>query len=874
MATTTTLRPSGSFAPGGWTVTGAASIIAATNDDSDSSYVTSSGYGAPTQVSFNLGTFSIPAGSYIYSVTPRIRVRRPTGTSGKVYVSASVKGTNRLTGGYLASISRPGSGGSPPVLTSWPLRVVEQFIAVPLNSGATAFTTYTGPTVYPNQIGPSPVFFVTAYFDLGMRTGSIVEVYLDVVTRTLGTVTITAPVTSPDIADTSRPVIASSVSDPEGDGPGMFRVLYESSVYSAPGFDPWQFRYTAGVPGWQTETGADGNYGTGDGTSPSYTGTTDLVNGATYRVYAWPKYGGGLVAPVTQQFKITLVAPVAPSITAAWDPTVAGVRVNVTGHVNMLTAQQGGLESAGTTGFTVGSNCTLARTTSQFKSGAASLQITATAAASFSIAVTPTATVTDFTPVTGGTFYTFTFAARAAVTARTVTPEIAWYDSTLALISTTTAVGITDASGSWTVGYMTATAPPTAVYAAPIITWNTAAAAEVHYLDELAFYPGTVASSVNLLADDYASFEAGVTVWNAGFSSSTITVSSTRAQHGTKSVLATWGGGTGGNLAVANVAGLTIGQTYTLSLYVWIVSGAAVTIGAPFGGPTFVGTPAGTVASTSTTGAWVRLGYTFTATATSHVLGINAGAGNLTGQSCHVDSVQLETGTTATAFGIASAAYSLGGVTNLDVLLQRSTDAGATWTQVRRPAAAAVSVYGGVPIGTQAQAYEVLDSEAPRGQAVLYRAVNRGTYAGQTLSSLYSANVSVTTVNDGTWWLKVVADQSLYVGGAGGVRVSKGSLRYTVTEDVGVFRPLGKREATVVAGDLGGEDGELTLESVGDAEWATLQRILKAQTPLLLQDPNGTQKYVRWDGDREWTRFAGAAYRRTVPASYVEVGAP
>ena len=47
----------------------------------------------------------------------------------------------------------------------------------------------------------------------------------------------------------------------------------------------------------------------------------------------------------------------------------------------------------------------------------------------------------------------------------------------------------------------------------------------------------------------------------------------------------------------------------------------------------------------------------------------------------------------------------------------------------------------------------------------------------------------------------------------------------------------------------------------------------QAQTPLLLQDPNGTQKYVRWDGDREWTRFAGAAYRRTVPASYVEIGA-
>lgn len=873
MATTTTLRPLTSVAPAGWTVTGAATVHAATNDNSDASYVTSSGYGAPTAITFNLDAFAIPAGSYVYSVTPRIRVRRPTGTSGKVYVSASAKGTNRLTGGYLASISRPGSAGAPPTLTSWPLLLVEQFIPVPLNSGAAAFTTYTGPTVYPNQIGPSPVFTMTAYLDLGMRTGSLVEVYLDVVTRTLGTVTVSTP-TSP-VTDTSRPVITSTVTDPEGDGPGMFRVLYESSVYSAPGFDPWLSRSVNAVAGWQTETGADGNYGNGDGTNPSYAGTTDLTNGSTYRVYAWPKYGGGLVAAVTQQFTINLVTPIAPSITAAWDPTVAGVRVNVVGHTNLLTTQQAGVEALGTTGFTVGTNCTLARTTGQFKSGVASLQVTATAAAGFSLAVTPTATVTDFTPVLGGTAYTFTFAARTAATARTVTPGIAWYDSSLALLSTTNGVGVTDSSAGWTVASMVATAPPTAVYAAPIVSWNTAAAAEVHYLDELSFYPGTAASSVNLLSDDYATFESGVTSLNAVFSSATITVSSVRAQHGTKSVLATWGAGTGGNLCGANFTGLTIGQTYTLSLYVWIVSGGTITLGSLLGtAPTFVGTPAGTVASTATTGAWVRLGYTFTATATTHNLGINAGAGNLTGQSAHVDSVQLETGATATAFGIASAAYSLGGVTSLDVLLQRSTDAGATWTQVRRPSTATVSAYGGVSIPSTTQAYTVLDSEAPRGTAVLYRAVSRGTYAGQTLTSAYSANTSVTTVNDGTWWLKLVADQSLYAGGAGGVKVSKGSLRFKVTEDLGVFRPLGKSTATVVAGDLGGEDGELTLEAVGDVEWATLVRLVKAQTPLLLQDPNGTQKYVRWDSDREWSRFAGAAYRRTVPVSYVEVGAP
>ena len=170
--------------------------------------------------------------------------------------------------------------------------------------------------------------------------------------------------------------------------------------------------------------------------------------------------------------------------------------------------------------------------------------------------------------MTGGTFYTFTFAARAAVTARTVTPKSPGYDSDSGADQHDDGgrdhrrVRVVDRR------VHDGDRSPTAVYAAPIITWNTAAAAEVHYLDELAFYPGTVASSVNLLADDYASFEAGVTVWNAGFSSSTITVSSTRAQHGTKSVLATWGGGTGGNLAVANVAGLTIGRLHAQPLRV------------------------------------------------------------------------------------------------------------------------------------------------------------------------------------------------------------------------------------------------------------------------------------------------------------------
>ena len=161
-----------------------------------------------------------------------------------------------------------------------------------------------------------------------------------------------------------------------------------------------------------------------------------------------------------------------------------------------------------------------------------------------------------------------------------------------------------------------------------------------------------------------------------------------------------------------------------------IVSGAAVTIGAPLVGRRSSG-PRGHGRVDLHDGGVGATRVHVHGDRDLHVLGINAGAGNLTGQS-YVDSVQLETGTTATAFGIASAAYSLGGSPT-----STSSRSGPRM-RVRRGRRSAVppppvSVYGGVPIGTQAQAYEVLDSEAPRGQAVLYRAVNRGTYAGQTL---------------------------------------------------------------------------------------------------------------------------------------------
>lgn len=858
MATTTTLRP---IIPTGfwpaptasWIISGGSgSFAAATNDNSDSTYLTAAGVGSAYKLPFQMGTYTRPANSFDYQLVPRVRVRRPTGSGGTLRVEVNpLNGTRRTTG---ETALRRGS-------TFYGANV-----AIPTNAGALTTTTYTA------AAGDLSDWLVTSWSVSLYFSGSnasalaIVEVYLDVVSHTLGAVTINAP--SGTITDTTRPTIDSSVTDPEADGPGQVRYVYDAATYGAAGFDPVR-DYAKAVRGWSDVL-------SGVSSAQQYQGYEDLSDGTTYRVYAWPKYGLGVISPVTSTFTITLAKPIAPTVTAVWDATEARSVVTVAGHANMLTAQQATMEATGTTGFTVGTNCTLARTTAQAKSGSASLQVTATAAATFNVRVTPTGTFTDYVPVVGAEDYTFIASVRTAVTARGVTLGLAWYDGAGTLLSTTTSPSTNDASGAWTTLSLVATAPAGALYVVPIVTWATAAASEVHYVDELALYPGVTASSVNLLSDVYATFESGTTYWNQAFSSSTITVSAVRAQHGTNSLLCSWGNGTGGNLCAVNIGGLTIGQTYTFSLYAYVVSGAAVTISAVFGGPTLLGTPAGTTAATSGTGSWQRLGMTFVATATNHGLGVTAGAGNLTGQSAHIDAVQLETGSAATTFGVASVAWSLGGLSSAELIIERSTDAGGTWETVRPNVGATLGSGGGTSVTLAEQRATVYDYEAPRGVALLYRAIERSTLisSGGVLPSAYSANASVTSVNDGAWWIKAPLDPTINAGGPGVLRVTKGSLSFTRDEDLGTFRPLGRSNAVVVAGDLGGEDGSLQLTTLGASEWAVVEPLLTHQEPWLLQDPDGSQKYVRINTAREWTRDAGSAARRVVRVPYVEVDAP
>ena len=76
--TTATLRPDGTLSTSGSSLTSAASVHAATSDDSDASYVTytTSGYSV-----LSLGTFTLPAGAVTKQIRPRGRARSVSGTA-------------------------------------------------------------------------------------------------------------------------------------------------------------------------------------------------------------------------------------------------------------------------------------------------------------------------------------------------------------------------------------------------------------------------------------------------------------------------------------------------------------------------------------------------------------------------------------------------------------------------------------------------------------------------------------------------------------------------------------------------------------------------------------------------------------------------
>lgn len=159
---------------------------------------------------------------------------------------------------------------------------------------------------------------------------------------------------------------------------------------------------------------------------------------------------------------------------------------------------------------------------------------------------------------------------------------------------------------------------------------------------------GVLTGGKNLIQSP--AFEDGETTgWAANASEPPLDfyADSTRAHSGTQSMLIEWiGAGTGG-IVEQTVFDLTVGQTYTLSSWVWIPLGHASVRWRLDDGT--LGTSSG-----STTAAWTQITLTFTATSVSHTIGLTTTfSPPSSGTLAWLDDVQLETGASVTSFDSA-----------------------------------------------------------------------------------------------------------------------------------------------------------------------------------------------------------------------------
>lgn len=196
------------------------------------------------------------------------------------------------------------------------------------------------------------------------------------------------------------------------------------------------------------------------------------------------------------------------------------------------------------------------------------------------------------------------------------------------------------------------------------------------------------------------------------------------------------------------------------------------------------------------------------------------------------------------------------------VYLERSDDSGQTWAPVRF--ASGIAATFGVPS-------TFYDNEAPRSVTGLYRARVEATYSGAFINKSQWSTPVASNIPAHGWNLKDPADITLSIVGLNVV----GEPDEAVEEDLGVFRPLGRRYPVTVGGTLSGWDGGLELVLASDTEWLSVRRLVESQRVLLLQSAFGWSKYVRLlSGTKSRQSGTLTTPRRRVSLTYVEVDKP
>lgn len=455
---TYTLRPNANWNnASAFTISGGAgSVHAALADDADGTFITRTSTTIPASYETEFGTTTLGANERVQFVN--LRARMTIGTAGNVSLALGVI-TDR---------------NGREVYYSVPFNKLNT-LAITTIDTALKLTTAPNGEAWSQDLLDNLVVKFSDDATTSADRGTLVELFLDVVTTTRPTVTVSAP--SGTITDTTFPSVTWTYADADGDPQSAYEVkIFDSDTYGDASFDP-----NTSTPSVTTGIVTSSNDG--------QTLEADLADGTTFRAYvrvAQLLNGSNYFSDYAfSQFTIDVDAPATPLISAFYDSAEGAIVVTVFGRSNVLSANQASLET-NTSGWTAVSNCAIARSTAQASVGSASLELTATSSGDMTASTT---LATKFT-VTPSQKFSAIANFKANSTSRSVAVGIRYLNSSGGTLSTTFGTSVTATSSAFVTAQATVLAPATASHAQVFVKVISAASSEIHYVDKIAFHAG------------------------------------------------------------------------------------------------------------------------------------------------------------------------------------------------------------------------------------------------------------------------------------------------------------------------------------------------------------------------------------------------
>jgi hypothetical protein len=908
--TVTTIVPDGTISNTGWTVVGAANAQTALTDGNDATYLEAGSGGG--DISLTLGTFSIPAGSYVkdFTLVERGYVSNPSGAVRIIipYLYPTTSGTSK---------ELPGDN------TWW----TGSFI---VNQNAGGFgAAFTGVMTQTELDALAVRLIATTQYDGSLLRLADLDVL--VTTRVIPTVTGASIAFG---AGGLKPKITWTTVNPDFE-----LVWYRAKVFTAAQAADIFFDADATPAVWDSGEVFSGS------TAPSGSQiTTSLVGGVSYVVAlkvgaqtGWTKSGGnptGTNPPkyvtdgvwrLSGTLQANIVAPARPYMTLTDEPNnvVGGPRVKIDVYTQDNMLRRG--ESLDINGlaaynwFPQDANTTLAevaagspffganviRMTRNTSTGDALMQT------DYGGATVSSVQSTWLRPVVAGRTYAAFANVKSAATARTARVEVDWFNASGTFLSTSNVGSITTSTTLWKVIGGSVVAPANAAFMRMGVRVLAAIATEQHYvllpifrpydngdaITDGALHPaGAGFSSLgNILSGIDSSGELnGGLAYNSDWinQSSFPTSGATVFRQGARSWLST-------SVAAGNTHFLwsrlqkVVGQNrYGLimasrlagnTFYVqgWARADAVAGLQA-FAGIQFydasnnqIGTVYGSLVTTNTS-TFVKidcLGVAPTnAVYVSPIFGFIA-----TGvtQSMWFDTMGLHQTVNApwNPGGVNEAAS--GVETNNDTMqrvlkVERSDDSGVTWRKVR-------NIWYAPPTGTsEPQTITAYDYEVVNGRQAQYRASTVAWYMyDEFQSDFYTASITPAATTSGTdpkrWWLKDPLDPTKSMQ----VDLLQDSFHYKETEAQAMYDPLGRNRNIIVADVVYGKEITATLDFLVEAEYDAFTALRRSQRTLLLQRPwNNDSWFVRIRDAIEVNEFNTTPIRYQIDLEMVEVDVP